>query len=211
MTGTETPHRTTGSLIHWALGYDLLAWTFLGGRERAFRERLLNLARVQVGESVLDVGCGTGTLAIAAKRRVGATGAVFGIDGSREMIARASKKARKAQVDATFQIGIVEAIPFPGGRFDVVLNTLMLHHLPRDVRQQCANEMHRVLKPGGKVLAVDFAASHHRHGLLGHVHRHDYVESTELAELMRGASLEPMDVGQVGFRDLHFVLATKAG
>jgi len=209
MTRTDTPPRTTGSLIHWAAGYDLLAWTFLLGRERAFREHLLDLGRVRTGDSVLDVGCGTGTLAIAAKRRVGSMGAVFGIDGSSQMIARARKKARKARVDVLFETAIVESIPIPDSRFDVVLNTLMLHHLPPPARAQCASEMRRVLKPGGRVLAVDFAAPHHRRGLFGHVHRHDYVESTALVELLRAASLEPTEVGQVGFRDLHFVLATK--
>ncbi len=52
---------------------------------------MLNLALVTVGESVLDVGCGTGTLAIAAKRRVGAAGKVYGVDASQEMLTRAEK------------------------------------------------------------------------------------------------------------------------
>ena len=76
--------------------YDLMVWLLTFGRERAFRERLVELARVQLGESVLDVGCGTGSLAIAAKRRVGPTGIVHGIDASPEMIARATRKATKA-------------------------------------------------------------------------------------------------------------------
>ena len=56
------------------------------------------LARVEPGEAVLDIGCGTGSLAIAAKRRVGPSGLVHGIDASPEMIVRARKKASRAGI-----------------------------------------------------------------------------------------------------------------
>src|SRR5687768_2453538 len=84
---------TTGLVIHWAARYDLLAWLLTHGRERAFREKLIALARIAPGESVLDVGCGTGTLAIAAKRQAGPAGQVCGIDASPSMNARARSKA----------------------------------------------------------------------------------------------------------------------
>ena len=123
--------KTTGRVLHWALRYDLLVWLVSLGRERHFRERTLDLAKLKPGESVLDVGCGTGTLAIAAKRRVGSEGQVQGIDASPEMIARAKKKASKAGVEVHFQNGFAEALSFPNGKFDAVLATVMLHHLPR--------------------------------------------------------------------------------
>src|SRR5437016_3532977 len=85
---------TTGSVIHWARRYDALVWLLTFGRERGFRERTLDLAMLRPGDAVLDVGCGTGLLAIVAKRRVGAQGAVHGIDASPEMIARARAKTR---------------------------------------------------------------------------------------------------------------------
>jgi ubiquinone/menaquinone biosynthesis C-methylase UbiE len=178
------------------------------GRERAFRERLVQLARLEPGQSVLDVGCGTGSLAIAAKRRVGAAGTVQGIDASPEMIARARTKARKAGLDVHFTIGVVEALPFPDGHFDAVLSTLMLHHLPRDARQQCAREMRRVLKPGGHVLAVDFGgAARDRKGLIGHFHRHGRVEVHDIVKLLGEAGFEIAESGAVGVRDMNFVLA----
>jgi ubiquinone/menaquinone biosynthesis C-methylase UbiE len=210
MTETIPPHsgpRTKGRVLHSAAGYDILAWLLLLGRERAFRERLVGLARLQSGESVLDIGCGTGSLAIAAARRVGSAGAVHGIDASPEMIARAGKKARKAGLDVTFATGVVEALPFPDGHFDAVLSTLMLHHLPRDARRQCAREVRRVLKPGGRVLAVDFGRAT-RKGLVEHFHRHGRVDMDDIVALLSEAGFDIVESGAVGVRDLHFVLAT---
>lgn len=200
---------TKGRVLHWATGYDLLAWLLLGGRERALREQLVQLARLEPGESVLDIGCGTGSLAIAAKRRVGPLGTVQGIDASPEMIARAKRKAGKAGMDVAFTTGVVEALPFPDRDFDAVLSTLMLHHLPREVRRQCAREMRRVLKPGGRVFAVDFGgAAGDRKGLIEHFHRHGRVALQDIVELLSETGLEIVESGAVGVRDLNFVLAT---
>src|SRR6266849_5301867 len=94
-TNTSAMAVNPGLVIHAAARYDLTVWLMTFGRERAFRDMILQLARLQPGETVLDVGCGTGTLAIAAKRRVGPAGVVYGIDASPEMLARADKKSRK--------------------------------------------------------------------------------------------------------------------
>lgn len=210
MTNTKASHPapgTKGRVLHSAAGYDLLAWFFLLGRERAFRQRLVRLARIEPGQSVLDIGCGTGTLAIAAKRQVGPGGTVRGIDASAELIARARRKARKAGVDVPFINGVVEALPFPDGHFDAVLSTLMLHHLPREARQQCAREMRRVLKPGGCVLAVDFGGVD-RKSLIGHFHRHGRVGVHDIVKLLSEVGLQIVESGAVGVQNLNFVLAT---
>jgi ubiquinone/menaquinone biosynthesis C-methylase UbiE len=207
--GTPTPG-TKGLVLHSeARYYDLLAWLLTLGRERAFRERLVELARLEPGEAVLDVGCGTGSLAIAAKRRVGASGTVHGIDASPEMIERAKRKAAKAGLDVVFQTAIVEALPFPDASFDAVLSTLMLHHLPRPVRRQCVREMRRVLKPGGRALAVDFATpARERTGLLARLHRHGHLALRDIVEVLSEVGLRVEESGAVGVRDLQFAVAT---
>lgn len=201
---------TKGLLIHAAAAYDLLIWLVTLGREGRLREKLLYPARLQSGESVLDVGCGTGSLAIAAKRRVGAGGQVYGIDASAPMIARARRKVGKAAVDVTFDEGVAESLPFPDRRFDVVLNTVMLHHLPRKVREECVGEMRRVLKPGGRLLAVEFGgAAPHGRGLIAQFHSHGQIKPRQLAELVGGADFTIVETGAVGIWDLHFVLAER--
>ena len=207
--GRRSAPGTKGRVLHSAAGYDLVAWLLLLGRERAFRDRLVRLARLEPGQSVLDIGCGTGSLALAAKRRVGPFGSVHGIDASPEMIARARKKASKAGVDVTFTNSVVEELPFPDGHFDAVLSTLMLHHLPSAAREQCMHETRRVLKPGGRVLAVDFGGvTGDRKSLIEHFHRHGRVDVHDIVKLLSDVGLEIIESGPVGVRDLNFVLAT---
>ena len=122
---------TSGIVLHSPVLYDFTVWLAFLGKENRFREKVLNLGRVATGESVLDVGCGTGTLAIAAKKRVGTAGIVHGVDASVEMLATAKKKATKAGVEVFFKSDVAEALPFPDAQFNVVLSTVMLHHLPQ--------------------------------------------------------------------------------
>ncbi len=150
-----SPPTTKGILIRWPSWYDVLnRWHFLG-KEARFREWTVDLADVTNGQSVLDVGCGTGNLTMAAKLRAGADGEVHGIDGAPEMIRAAERKAADERLDISYQVGLIEDIPFPDDQFDVVLSSLMLHHLPKDLKRQGVAEISRVLKPGGRFLAVD--------------------------------------------------------
>lgn len=208
---TNAAPLTTGRLLHDARCYDILLWLATFGRERLYRERVLRLAALSVGESVLDVGCGTGTLAIAAKGHVGADGAVCGIDASPEMLARARAKARRSRVDVTFEKAVAEALPFSDGQFDVVLSTIMLHHLPREARAEAVREMRRVLRPGGRILAVDFEGDDAQlGGILSHFHkhRHGHVKARDLIAVFQESGLNIIESGDVGVADLHFVLAT---
>ncbi len=199
---------TSGLVLHKAAVYDLLLSLLTLGREGSFREQALRLAQLKEGESVLDVGCGTGTLAVAASRHVGATGNVSGIDASSEMIARAVKKAQRAKAQVDFRIGLVESLPFTDGAFDAVLSTVMLHHLPPKLRHRCAAEIHRVLKPGGRLLAVDFATSSAQNkGIIAHFHRHGNISIDEIVSILANAGFRIVQSGELGFGDLQFALA----
>ena len=208
MATLPTTVATAGRVLHWAAGYDLLVWLLTHGRDRTFRETLVGLARLADRERVLDVGCGTGSLAIVAKQHVGPAGEVAGIDASPAMVARARSKAAKAGVDVSFRNGVAEALPFPDAQFDVVLSTMMLHHLPRNARQECAREIRRVLRPGGRVLVVDFGQAQDRRGLLAHFHRRGHVDPRDIVLLLEEAGLRVMESGGVGISTLQFVVAT---
>jgi ubiquinone/menaquinone biosynthesis C-methylase UbiE len=196
------------NVIRWARGYDFLVWALMLGRERTFREKTLDLARLAEGESVLDVGCGTGTLAIAAKSRVGPLGQVTGIDASPEMIGRANKKARKQGVEVHFQTAAAQSLPFQDAAFDVALSTVMLHHLPDDARAMCISEIRRVLRPGGRFLAIDFGGSAaRRKGLAGRLHAHAHFDLTQVIPVVKRAGLAQVESGPMGFRDMQFIHA----
>jgi SAM-dependent methyltransferase len=106
-----------------------------------------------------------------------------------------------------FEIAVAEALPFPDARFDVVLSTLMLHHLPRKVRQQSASEIRRVLGPQGRVLVVDFAHAQPKPGLLAHFHHRGHVDPGEIVALLEEAGFRCIENGPVGISSLQFVLA----
>jgi ubiquinone/menaquinone biosynthesis C-methylase UbiE len=126
------------------------------GQAQALRRRTVDLAQLQAGETVLDVGCGTGDLTLAAQRRVGPTGEVCGVDPGSEMVEVARQKALHANRPIAFQVGVIEDLPFPDNTFDVVLSSLMMHHLPDDLKPTGLAEIRRVLKPAGRLLIVDF-------------------------------------------------------
>lgn len=194
-------------MIHWAAQYDLLIGLMTLGRERRFREKLLAPARLQPGESVLDVGCGTGSLAIAAKRRVGLGGSVYGIDPGTEMIARAEHKPKKAGVQITFGMAYAQSLPFPDAHFDVVLSTVMMHHIPLRERPHAVREMHRVLKPGGRLLAIDFGTFDKHPGLIGRLHRRSAETHNDFVGQFSDAGFRIAQSGGLDVWDLQFVVA----
>ena len=147
---------TEGNTISWAWFYDILVKMIMLGKEKQFREAVVDLAHIQPNEKVLEVGCGTGTFAIIAKQRTHPSVEIHATDAAPEMIQRARQEAAKSGVDVHFDTGLAERIDFPDNSFDVVMNTLMVHHLPEHLKAQAFAEMYRVLKLGGRLQIVDF-------------------------------------------------------
>jgi ubiquinone/menaquinone biosynthesis C-methylase UbiE len=203
-TGGDRASAAAGIAIHDPGRYDLTVWLATLGREKALRARLLKLARLQPGETMLDVGCGTGTLAVAAARLAGQA---FGVDVSPEMLARARRKAKKARVRIDFREAPAQALPFEDARFDLVTSTVMLHHVPAEARLDVVREMARVTRSAGRVFIADFAAGGKRHGLSRH--RHGATEPDAVLELLAMAGMRVVDHGPVGLRDMQLALAER--
>ncbi|MGH2485251.1 MAG: methyltransferase domain-containing protein [Ktedonobacterales bacterium] len=204
--------KTRGLVLDEGVRYDLMVGfcdTFLfRGQVRALRRRTIALARLQPGEQALDVGCGTGTLALAIQRAVGATGRVAGIDPGERQIARAQAKAARRHASIEFQVGVIEQVPFPDQTFDVVFSTLMMHHLPASLKRQGLAEIARTLKPGGRLVIADFTHKQGRQGRAAHFHAGG-SGMRELAALVRDAGFSQVDTQEI--RPRHFSAFPGAG
>lgn len=129
-----------------------IRWTT---REATFKRRLLEQARLQPGHRVLDLGCGTGTLAVMAKRaQPGAD--VVGLDADPEILDRARGKAEAAGLSIQFDQGLSNELPYPEASFDRVLSSLFFHHLKPADKHGTNEQIARVLKPGGELHVADW-------------------------------------------------------
>jgi ubiquinone/menaquinone biosynthesis C-methylase UbiE len=106
-------------------------------------------------KKILDVGSGTGTIALMVKQ-AHPSAEVIGIDGAPQILEIARGKARDLGIEIRFDQGMSFDLPYPNESFDVVLTTVMLHHLSRADKQTTAREMYRVLRPGGQLFGADF-------------------------------------------------------
>ncbi len=148
-------HGEHSKVIRTPRYYDWLVRTLTLGGERKFRRRTLDLAGLEAGARVLDVGCGTGTLLIEAAKRVGPSGSADGIEPSSEMVAHARHKAQAQGVRVHILEGSAERLPFADASFDAVFCTMVLHHLPATMQVAALGEMRRVLRPRGRLVLVD--------------------------------------------------------
>jgi ubiquinone/menaquinone biosynthesis C-methylase UbiE len=126
-------------------------------RESRFKRLLLEGAGLESGQRVLDLGCGTGTLALLAKERQPAA-ELTGLDADPAMLAQARTKAERAGVELELTEGYSTALPYPDESFDRVLSSLFFHHLNPEPKRQTAREIHRVLRPGGELHVADWGA-----------------------------------------------------
>ena len=133
--------------------YDsLVKWTM---PEQSLKGRLIERARIQAGERVLDLGCGTGTLAVMIKQAV-PRAEITGLDADEEILSIAKSKAGKAHVNIHWDHGLTSALPYPDNSFDVVVSSLVIHHLTEADKVRAFKEVRRVLTPTGSLHIADF-------------------------------------------------------
>lgn len=134
--------------------HDIFAVVFYGGRRRGVFARLVAESGARPGDRVLDVGCGAGYFTRLMGRAVVPGGTAHGVDSSARAIAQAQQLTRLT--NCTFSEGNAEALDAPDGAHDVVVSSLMIHHLPGPRRAAAIREMFRVLRPGGSLLIAEF-------------------------------------------------------
>jgi ubiquinone/menaquinone biosynthesis C-methylase UbiE len=156
---TKLRHTPEGDYLpgmgrHWLMPlYDPLSRLLGAGR---LHRQLLDVAGIRAGQRVLEIGCGTGNLLTALARRTPGIDAV-GIDPDRDALHRGRRKAARGGWPIRYEYAFADALPLPDDSVDVVLSSLMLHHLDAAGRDRALGEARRVLAPGGRLHVLDFA------------------------------------------------------
>lgn len=137
--------------------YDLLNYLLSFGQDRGWRKKALKMLSPEPGSDLLDIACGTGDVALTAARLYPRTGSITGIDFSEKMIELAGKKfdGKKVSVPYEFKVGDATDLPLPGSCADCVTIAFGIRNVV-DVPRALL-EMKRVLRPGGKLMILEFA------------------------------------------------------
>lgn len=176
----------------------LIRWTL---PEHRFKSRLLEQAKIEEPHRVLDLGCGTALLALLIKKTYrGAR--VFGIDADPRILEIARAKINKVGLEIALVQGLAYELPYPPDFFDRVLSSLVFHHLSSENKRRVANELFRVLRPGGEVHIADWGEAQNpmMRTLFLAVQLLDGFKTT--ADNVKGKLMEPFqEEGFVGCRE----------
>lgn len=157
-----------------------------------------NAARIAPGESVLDVACGTGVLALAAREMVGPAGTVTGLDANADML----MVARHKSTEIDWREGKAEFLPFADESFDAVVSQFGLMFF--DDRPAAFGEMMRVLKPGGRIAVAVCDALDHSPGYAAFARLLQKLFGERIAEAFRAPFV-------LGDAEKLLAIATAAG
>ena len=184
-------------------------------RDKRYKSRLIEQAQIQPGMRVMDLGCGTGTLAIMAKRAQ-PNAELVGLDADPEMLKMAYTKKDQENLDVKFDVGFTNDLPYPDASFDCVLSSIMIHHLKTPDKEKTAREIYRVLKPGGQLHVIDFGKPSTFYGKLLGPFLHKFEEANDnidgkLPIIFREAGLNVQEKGDFWtfFGDLTFLAGYK--
>lgn len=152
------------------------------GLHRRWRRIAVGESGARSGMRVLDCATGTGDLALTFKRAVGPSGQVIGTDFCAEMLKTAPQKARRLGLDVEFQVADAMALPFSEASFDISSIAFGIRNV--DDPQACLHELARVVRPGGRVVVLEFGQPT---GLFGRVYQlHARLVIPSIGALMTG-------------------------
>ena len=213
MIGQDTQSKSKGETISGrkARWYDTLQR--LNGSSRLY-SKIVELSHVSPHSSVLDVGCGTGTVLFHLRKVYGDSLLLMGVDSSVDMIQVAKRKNRQLGANVSFRVVLGEQLPFNNDSFNLVVSSLTMHHLPNELKISVMNEMKRVLKPGGRCLVTDFGPARNILGRIAlfFLRNHAYVKDTlhiSLADLLKRVNFRQVKNYSVQFGFVEHVLAVK--
>ncbi len=151
----DKARRVRGVFDSVAGRYDLMNDLMSGGLHRAWKAYTVMVANVQAGQRVLDIAGGTGDLALAFSKRVGAAGRVVHTDINEAMLRTGRDRLLDAGVILPTVVCDAERLPFESGHFDLVSVAFGLRNMTH--KDAALREMARVLKPGGRLLVLEFS------------------------------------------------------
>ena len=184
-------------------------------RDVRYKTLLIQQAAIKPGQHVLDLGCGTGTLAIMAKQTQ-PDAQVFGLDADPDMLKVAREKSATLHAPVQFDTGFTNSLPYPDASFDRILSSIMIHHLKTPDKETTAKEVFRVLKPGGQLHIIDFGKPYTLYGKILGPFLHKFEEANDniegrLPEIFGAPGLKTKIVGHFWtfFGDLAFLKGVK--
>lgn len=184
-------------------------------RDVRYKTQLIEQAGIQPGQYVLDLGCGTGTLAMMAKQAQ-PSAEVSGLDADPDMLKVANYKKNQAKLNVKFDVGFTNDLPYPDASFDRVLSSIMIHHLKTPDKEKTAREVYRVLKPGGQLHIIDFGKPVTWYGKILRPFLHEFEEANDnidgrLPEIFGAPGLKTQILGNFWtfFGDLAFLKGVK--
>jgi ubiquinone/menaquinone biosynthesis C-methylase UbiE len=201
MTTTERSYLPAAGRDFLLPAYDPL--TRLLGVDRA-RRALVDQSGLRAYFRVLDVGCGTGSLAVLVKTLYPAV-QVVGVDPDPKALDIARRKVDGIGLSIKFDRGFGDALGYPDASFDRVLSSMMFHHVPDDEKPRMLREIRRVLKPDGRLELLDFdGPDGGLHGALGRLlHSHARLRGNSEDRVLQL-------VEEAGFTGVHRTASTRA-
>ena len=151
----DKARRVRGVFDSVAPKYDLMNDLMSMGMHRAWKAYTVLVANLREGQQVLDIAAGTGDLALAFSRKVGITGRVVHTDINEAMLRTGRDRLLDAGVTLPTTVCDAEKLPFADGQFDLVSVAFGLRNMTR--KDVALAEMNRVLRPGGKLLVLEFS------------------------------------------------------